>query len=378
MDDTEPKKYVCCENYWRCRIYHPLLSTFKKQPCRCGKPMSKVVTQKHCILQNGFVKERATFIICDDLSVLPNVIGTSVGLLRKLGIKDMDAIEECTVDMSKREKEHDNFIPINQSQLEIGEKSCDEDRKIVVKLLVRTSGSKIMFAEAEEDFADLEEGVVEICVPDRGSTHNRKGEVDVRGKDATTRGLCVGPMTGDREGFEGECLVLVNGKVGSCHGKGRQRDRCLRSQEAKEKLANPPCAPKSNLHNQILPIDVACLPVSFSKLEFIDPIPKSSVVDSSSHGGFAKEPAMYMVTDDLVVTPISSISGVSYLYRSKVSLFDLSLALYHTFSVNFILLFITFVGFIVLGLAILKASLTSTSALTNGLAQLTKSIKRET
>lgn len=103
MDDTEPKKYVCCENYWRCRIYHPLLSTFKKQPCRCGKPMSKVVTQKHCILQNGFVKERATFIICDDLSVLPNVIGTSVGLLRKLGIKDMDAIEECTVDMSKRE-----------------------------------------------------------------------------------------------------------------------------------------------------------------------------------------------------------------------------------------------------------------------------------
>ncbi|KAG4996284.1 hypothetical protein JHK82_027096 [Glycine max] len=321
MDDTEPKKYVCCENYWRCRIYHPLLSTFKKQPCRCGKPMSKVVTQKHCILQNGFVKERATFIICDDLSVLPNVIGTSVGLLRKLGIKDMDAIEECTVDMSKREKkEHDNFIPINQSQLEIGEKSCDEDRKIVVKLLVRTSGSKIMFAEAEEDFADL------VCY----------------------------------------CINKLYKRISEL-----SPDRCLRSQEAKEKLANPPCAPKSNLHNQILPIDVACLPVSFSKLEFIDPIPKSSVVDSSSHGGFAKEPAMYMVTDDLVVTPISSISGVSYLYRSKVSLFDLKL-------VNFILLFITFVGFIVLGLAILKASLTSTSALTNGLAQLTKSIKRET
>ncbi|KAH1256626.1 hypothetical protein GmHk_03G006744 [Glycine max] len=55
-----------------------------------------------------------------------------------------------------------------------------------------------------------EKWVVEICVPDRGSTHNRKGEVDVEGKDAA--GLCVGPVTGDREGVEGECVVLVNGE----------------------------------------------------------------------------------------------------------------------------------------------------------------------
>ena len=65
-----------------------------------------------------------------------------------------------------------------------------------------------------------EEGLVEICVPHRDSTHNRKGEVDVRGKDVTTRGLCVGPMTGDQEGFEGECVVLVNGKVGVAMGRG--------------------------------------------------------------------------------------------------------------------------------------------------------------
>ena len=82
------------------------------------------------------------------------------------------------------------------------------------------------FGSDENDEEEEEEGVVEICVPDRGSTHNRKGEADVRGKDVTTRELCVGPMTGDREGFEGECVVLVNGKVGSCHGKGRRRGFC--------------------------------------------------------------------------------------------------------------------------------------------------------
>ena len=40
------------------------------------------------------------------------------------------------------------------------------------------------FGSNENDEDEEEEGVVEICVPDRGSTHNRKGEVDVRGKDA--------------------------------------------------------------------------------------------------------------------------------------------------------------------------------------------------
>ena len=46
------------------------------------------------------------------------------------------------------------------------------------------------FGSDENDEDEEEEEVVEICVPDRGSTHNRKGEVDVRGKDATTRRLC--------------------------------------------------------------------------------------------------------------------------------------------------------------------------------------------
>lgn len=35
--------------------------------------------------------------------MLPNVLGTSVSLLRKLGIKDMVTIDERNVDISKRE-----------------------------------------------------------------------------------------------------------------------------------------------------------------------------------------------------------------------------------------------------------------------------------
>ncbi|KAG5009924.1 hypothetical protein JHK87_018439 [Glycine soja] len=66
--------------------------------------MNREVPPENLILENDFVKETASFIICDDLSVLPNVLVTSVNLLQKLGIKDMNALEEQTVDIRKRER----------------------------------------------------------------------------------------------------------------------------------------------------------------------------------------------------------------------------------------------------------------------------------
>ena len=57
------------------------------------------------------------------------------------------------------------------------------------------------------------------------------------------------------------------------------------------------------------------------QFEIVDP--ESSIGGSSSNGGFAKAQSMFMVTGDLVMTPMSSISGISFLNRSKVSLLDL-------------------------------------------------------
>ncbi|KAK7294629.1 hypothetical protein RJT34_17518 [Clitoria ternatea] len=87
-------------------------------------------------------------------------------------------------------------------------------------------------------------------------------------------------------------------------------------------------------------------------LEIVDP--------KSSFGGFARGPSMYMVTDDLVVSPISSISGVSHFKR--VPFVDLEKRVIK-------------VG-LKEGLSLLKASLTSTSALTNGLDIFTGTTKR--
>ncbi|KRH00121.1 hypothetical protein GLYMA_18G194900v4 [Glycine max] len=73
---------------------------------------------------------------------------------------------------------------------------------------------------------------------------------------------------------------------------------------------------------------------------------------------------MYIVTDDLIVTPMASVSSVSYLNRLKVQPFDIE---ERVISIG-----------MKEALAILKASLTSISSLTNGLKQFTNSIKRGT
>ncbi|XP_061352110.1 uncharacterized protein LOC133283527 [Gastrolobium bilobum] len=322
IDDTEPMNYFLCED-WSCYINErgSLLSTFGNQRCHCGKIMNKVVSPENLTLGNGFVKETATFIVCDDLYVVPNVLGTSVGLLQKLGIDDMEALEEQTVDISnnevyflslyiifmvdllkfslfsetpltdfilKKKQPLDNFDRGNQSQ------------QMVVKLLVQKSNSKILFAEAEENFVDFLFSF--LTFPLGVVLHMLRGFSSLS---------CV------------DKLYKSMTELSS--------DRYLSSQGLKDKLVKPQCAPQFKLR-------------------------------SSSCAGFAKGPSMYMVTDDLVVSPMSSISGVSCL-RSKVPLFDLEERVI-TIRLNE-------------GLSILKASLTSTSALTNGLHQFLKIIKEE-
>ena len=61
-------------------------------------------------LENGFVKEIASFIVSDDLYITPNVFGESVNLFQKLGIEDMEAVEERIVDISKKEVSFSDLV----------------------------------------------------------------------------------------------------------------------------------------------------------------------------------------------------------------------------------------------------------------------------
>nr|KYP32458.1 hypothetical protein KK1_046865 [Cajanus cajan] len=201
------------------------------------------------------------------------------------------------------------FNKKDQSQFEIGEVALNESRKMVVKVLVRKSYSKILFAEAKEDFTDFLLSF--LTLPLGGVLHILKGFTSL------------------------SCLDKLYKSVAELCS-----ERYLRSQGLKKQLVNPPCTPQFNLNDQI-PV-YYCNSYEKDKRQnralvtFPKPIlqngemnapldvvnPKSSDGKSSSCG-FAKGAAMYMVTDDLVVTPISSISAVSYFNKSKVGILDL-------------------------------------------------------
>ncbi|GAU25287.1 hypothetical protein TSUD_18000 [Trifolium subterraneum] len=102
----------------------------------------------------------------------------------------------------------------------------------------------------------------------------------------------------------------------------------------------------------------------FVCLNLVDP--KFSASKSSNRGEFVKGPPTYMVTDDLVVTPMSSFNAISHLNSLNVSLSDLDEKVVTIGQKE--------------GLCILKAWLNSTSssaALTNGLNQFLTNIKEE-
>jgi hypothetical protein len=103
IDDTEPTKYFLCTNFPTCESYGSgsLGISINKYNCdRCGNPMNRSVLFKH--FENGFVKSGATFIITDELSVMPNSMDiTNFSLLQTFGLKSASSVKEMTVTVNK-------------------------------------------------------------------------------------------------------------------------------------------------------------------------------------------------------------------------------------------------------------------------------------
>jgi hypothetical protein len=103
FDDTKAlQSYYLCEKT-TCKIENQyVISYFKNQKCICGKLFNreKPLISKE---ENGFVMETSTFIVSDDLFVMPNLIGTSLNLLQKHGVNDYDVIDKQTVNLTKNE-----------------------------------------------------------------------------------------------------------------------------------------------------------------------------------------------------------------------------------------------------------------------------------
>jgi hypothetical protein len=102
IDDTSPlKSYFLCKKE-HCSVENRVcVSYFRNQKCKCGKLLNREKPRN--LKKYGFFNDTSTFIVSDDLFVMPNLIGTSLNLLQKHGINDLGAIDKQTINISKKE-----------------------------------------------------------------------------------------------------------------------------------------------------------------------------------------------------------------------------------------------------------------------------------
>jgi hypothetical protein len=213
----------------------------------------------------------------------------------------------------------------NTSVLDLHSNTVEENegKKIKIKVMVRKSNNKILFALGDADFADFILSF--LTFPFGGVEHMLKGN---------SCGSSIDNLY--------KSIVELDS------------DTYLRSSDLKDKLVKSKLANQFKLRNQLLPFEeTAAIDYFFvsrynrrktglhvSLTAFEEPsitskescVPMKFVEPQSSIGeeygecggrGFMKGPALYMVTDDLVVTPSTSVSVISFLSKLGVSSSDL-------------------------------------------------------
>ncbi|XP_058767771.1 uncharacterized protein LOC131641486 [Vicia villosa] len=329
IDDTPPTKYLAC-NRLNCRFNDLTISPFKDQhKCRCGYSCTSPVFLKNSC--QGFVVGSVTFFITDNLTVIPNGLDyTRLRLLQEHGIKYPSLVKEIVLKVTKEKVldllKHSLFSTSTLTDLFLAKKpSLESSRfffpdgeitqnlKINMKLVIRKSDGKILFAHGEHQFADM---ILTFLTIPLGLFARLFG------------GICS--------------LGSINRLYKSI--SDFNENKYFMSKEAKNRL-----------------VDTGVVDLSFCAQFF------KHYGDHNIYTGnikkmyflqkfFVKGPVMYVVTDDLVVSPLTPISALDLLNRFETPITDLK------------------EKDVIVGVkevvSIMMAALTSTAALTNGLAHL--------
>ncbi|XP_012069006.2 uncharacterized protein LOC119370405 [Jatropha curcas] len=287
-----------------------------------------------------FVKELARFVISDELLVMHASTAASFPLISKHGILDESSIEERIFDIGLNEVlslQKSLFIsklPLTKTLLkpkelselgnetsdqsslnfkcQIGESASKENGKICVRLVLSKSKKRVCYAEVGEDFVDLLFSFLTFPL----------GFIIKKMNGAPSKG-CINHLYNCIKDFDSE--------------------NYFKSNDHKEILLSPKIAPDFGYEKQLLGVEEASHQQYYYVFDYsgkgrfsMDNEPSSkrvialTVKDPQSPnkkakacGGFVMKPAMFTVTDDLIVTPISPVSGMSILNKLNVPCNDI-------------------------------------------------------
>ncbi|MFQ6623283.1 hypothetical protein Gotur_002869 [Gossypium turneri] len=313
MDVSEPTGYFLCGTYL-CIKTSRWFSHYKTSRCSCGKLMNNPTDkdERLHIKSNAYKDEsegESMFFITVNLRVMHGLPGDLMNILLNLGINNVCQIEEKVVDISSNEMSnllsHSLFSKTTLTDVFLRKQSTmfvqqfmlvapnveertEKDSKTRVKIMLRKSDRKILYGEANEDFVDLLFSFLAI------------------------------PLE--------SALELLGGKgfpVGSISNLLKDLDTTFSITKQK------------NYQDGILPPFYSCpieLPsicsqpptenvhVSYGCLKQLDP--KSPIPKNTNSTGYLKKKSVFVITDDLVVKSLSSVSCFSLLKETGTPLCD--------------------------------------------------------
>ncbi|XP_059648244.1 uncharacterized protein LOC132294415 [Cornus florida] len=265
-------------------------------------------------------------MITDDFQVLPMSTMTCLTLLKEIGAVDESTIKEKCINIGKDEvlkllvcsltsmspfSETVLESPVNKTstfafrRVELSPRSTTESQRgmdttrskearISLKLIINKCNNMALYAEAEKDFVDL------IC------------------------SFLTFPLGYFFHKFPS---LSLNGCLGNLYKsiKDLDVDKYLESEEMKATLVDPKLAPGIAHSKQFVLIKEALHP-SWSTVESLYTTnwekSSKSLVDTIGEG-FMKEPSMFMVTDNLTITPLSPISGLSLINKLNIPMSEI-------------------------------------------------------
>ncbi|XVF46643.1 hypothetical protein PTKIN_Ptkin03bG0044100 [Pterospermum kingtungense] len=344
IDDSNRQEYFYCENRDRCK----LLSYYRTAICKCGGVMeysaslgentSKALDDRD---RGVFVKGPNRLMVSDELRVIPPSTKASITLFSKLGIIDTSSIEEKTFNMDVNEalnllsrsliskqpltevllgqnpvselsKEDFEQVSFTKHRLET---ASNQDGTIYVKLMISKSKNRVCCAEAGEDFVDLLFSFLTVplgFIAKEKQDDTSKGSINhlydsIQGLDAgqylktkETTEMLVSPKLAPGFGYEGQPLDI------------------------KEYIQQPYYRYWDGYFGHRLRTSDNPGASSINDCEvFTVKDPKSHLKDSASSRGFVNGQAMFTITDDLLITPLSAIAALSVVRKLNVPFGDI-------------------------------------------------------
>lgn len=361
IDDIHPMQCFVCRN-GTCASMH------NKVKCLCPNSASIMTkTDFEIELQSGdkgvFTVQKASFLLTDDLQVLPNSPISLLRILKLNGIEDTNVLEERTLIVGSKEIMEllkgslvsktpltDIILGISTVAATFKDRKrflmsaiCEPDAlprtsmKINVKALVQYSTNRILFAQTRQDFIDF---LLSLLTIPLGSVQ-----------------FLLGNNT---------CFWSINNLYRSI--SNLEIGEHVKSEETMTRLLEPQLPPYYLSSSQIFSFEQQRSPELYrlynrNRFKLFVSTPKDiwdemEMIDPKGKDCFVKGPTTFMVTDDLVASIPSSTSMISILNQMKIPLSDVEVRELD-------------IG-IEEALSILKASLVSTRALTEGLKPFLK------